>query len=58
MEEWLQMVEDCEEREERLSDWERQFIASIKVRLEEGSALTSAQDEKLNDIWNKATERG
>ena len=32
-EEYLQLVDDCEARESRLTDWERGFVASIRERL-------------------------
>jgi len=33
----LQMVADCEARESRLSDWEAEFVDSIRRQLERGS---------------------
>lgn len=54
----LQMIADCEARESRLSEWDAEFIDSIRRQLERGRALTERQDETLERIWNKATERG
>ena len=54
----LQMVADCEARESRLSEWEANFIDSIRHQLARGRALTERQAETLDRIWNKATERG
>lgn len=51
----LTLVEDCENRESKLTDWERTFIDSIKRQLEVGNSLTIAQDEKLNEIWERVT---
>ena len=56
--EHLQLIEDCEAREDRLDDWSRGFIDSLKRRLESGFALTDRQAEKLDDIWERATARG
>jgi hypothetical protein len=56
--EHLQQVEDCESREQRLSDWERGFIDSIRRQLESGRALTEKQAEALDSIWEKATAKG
>ena len=56
--EYLRMVTDCENRESRLSDWERGFIDSIKHQLESGRALSVNQIETLDTIWEKATARG
>lgn len=53
-----QMVEDCEAREERLSDWERSFIDSIKHRLAAGQGLTTNQAARLDEVWEKATAKG
>jgi hypothetical protein len=58
MTEQEQMVEDCENREERLSDWDRGFIDSIAKRLRDGFSLTTKQVEKLDEIWTIATEKG
>jgi predicted small metal-binding protein len=54
----LLMVEDCEARESRLTDWEREFIESIRRRLESGHGLTDKQQDTLDKIWNRATAKG
>lgn len=51
----VQMVQDCMERESRLSDWERGFLDSIEKQLAEGRSLTPKQDERLSSIWEKVT---
>lgn len=56
--EYLTMIDDCEKRESRLSDWERTFVESIANQLATGKTLSKAQTEKLDDIWEKATKRG
>lgn len=56
--EYQQLIDDCEARESRLSDWDRDFIDSIKLRLSRGTALTPKQIEKLDQIWERATARG
>lgn len=58
MDEHQQMVEDCEKRESRLDDWQRSFIDSIGRQLAEGRALTKAQADKLDEVWEHATARG
>jgi hypothetical protein len=57
-EEHLQMIEDCEERESRLSEWEAGFIDSIKAQLERGRSLTDKQSLTLDSIWERATANG
>lgn len=58
MTEHEQMVEDCEARESRLSDWERGFIDSIGKQLRDGRSLSEKQVARLDDIWERATARG
>ena len=55
MTEHEQMIEDCENRESKLSDWERGFIASIGEQLESGRTLSEKQTSRLDSIWEKAT---
>ena len=55
MNEWSTLVEDCENREQRLSDWERTFIDSVRRQLDAGRPLTAKQSDTLNDIWDKVT---
>lgn len=51
-----QMIEDCEKRESKLSDWERQFIDDIAARIGRGQGLTPKQDERLTQIWERVTD--
>ncbi len=46
-----QMIKDCEARESKLSDWEREFIDSISRR----ETLTEKQSAKLEAVWNRVT---
>lgn len=50
-----QMIQDCESRESKLTDWERTFIDSLTKQVADGRALTEAQSEKLNEIWDRVT---
>lgn len=56
--EQMTLIEDCEARESRLSEWERTFIDSVKNVLASGGSLSKKQDERLNEIWDAATARG
>ena len=58
VDEYLTMVEDCEKRESRLTDWETGFIDSIRNRLERELPLSAKQTEILDKIWERATARG
>jgi hypothetical protein len=56
--EHAQMCEDCETREQRLSDYERGFVDSIKAQLSAGRTLSKKQADKLEEIWDRATDGG
>lgn len=56
--EYVTMIVDCENREQRLSDWERGFVDSLRTQIEAGRRPSSKSAEKLDDIWNRATARG
>jgi hypothetical protein len=58
MTEQLQLIDDCEARESRLTDWERSFMDSIRTQIEKGRALTEKQAERLQKIWDRATAKG
>ena len=44
---------DCKSKD--LSDWESEFVQSLRDRLESGRDLTERQIEKLEEIWNRVT---
>jgi hypothetical protein len=50
-----QMVKDCENRESKLTDWERGFIDSISKQLADGRRLSEKQAERLDEIWERVT---
>ena len=50
-----QMVTDCENRESKLTDWERSFIDSISRQLGDGRRLSEKQAERLALIWERVT---
>lgn len=55
LEELYAMLEDCEKRESKLSDWERGFIDSLSDQVSKSGQLTPRQAEKLGDIWERIT---
>lgn len=55
MGEWLTMIEDCEKRQSKLTEWEVGFIDSIRKRIDDDLPLTEKQEEKLNAIWERVT---
>lgn len=58
IEEWQEMINDCQERESKLTEWEEGFIDSIEEQLDERQSLSPKQVEILERIWEKATQRG
>ncbi len=53
---YLEMVEDCEARASRLTDWECRFISDISAQLGNDRPLTEKQVEMLERIWDRITE--
>lgn len=49
------MLEDCEENESQLTDWEQDFIQSIRERVGRNQGLSPKQEEILERIWDKVT---
>jgi hypothetical protein len=49
------MLEDCEKRESKLSEWETGFIDSLSVQIGRGRVPTPKQIEKLDAIWERVT---
>lgn len=49
------MLDDCEQRESKLSDWERKFIEDMQAKRGRGGSLTKNEDLKLEEIWNQVT---
>jgi hypothetical protein len=56
--EYLTMLDDCEKREQRLTDWERSFVDSMRHQIERGARPTVKQIDTLDTIWERATARG
>ena len=56
--EHLQLIEDCEQRESRLTEWERDFIDSVKDQIGRGRRPSVKQIDALDSIWERATAKG
>lgn len=56
--EYVTLLEDCEKRSERLTDWELNFIESLSNQMIAGRRPSQKQIETLDNIWEKATRRG
>ena len=46
-----EMIDDCMERESRLSEWEANFLESIENQLAKKGDLSDKQKEILERIW-------
>ncbi len=55
LDEYKTMVNDCQSRDKKMSEWEKEFMSSIEARLNKGDELTLKQIETLNKIWEKVT---
>lgn len=55
VDEYLQLIEDCEKRESKLTEWEVGFIDSIRHRLEKELVLSAKQIQTLDTIWERVT---
>ena len=53
--EHLTMVQDCENRESKLTNWERQFVDSLRAQLESSRPLSQKQADALDAIWSRVT---
>ena len=49
------MIEDCENRSEKLSEWELTFIDDISRQFDKSGSLSEKQLDKLETIWEKVT---
>lgn len=56
--EYQTMINDCEQRESRITDWERGYLDSLRAWIEDGRRPSEKQIERLDAIWEKATARG
>lgn len=50
-----EMLDDCEDFLDDMTDWEVEFIERVRGQLDQGRTLSSAQEEKLEQIWEKVT---
>ncbi len=50
-----QMLDDCEARESRLTEWEAEFIDSVSRQFADKGSLSEKQDARLEAIWERVT---
>lgn len=56
--EYLSMIEDCEKRESKLTDWERNFVESIRSWIEGGKMISANQVVTIERVWERVTKNG
>lgn len=56
--EYATLLEDCEKRSEKLTDWELGFVDSLQRQITDGRRPSQKQIETLDTIWERATARG
>ena len=56
--EYITQIEDCEKRQQHLTEWETTFLDSVKKQIEDGRRPSPKQIEILDRCWEKATSRG
>jgi hypothetical protein len=49
------MLEDCEACTTGMTEWEREFVESIREQIDDGSDLSDAQFDKLEQVWRERT---
>lgn len=49
------LIEDCENRQSRLTDWERRFIDSLSNQIAAGRPASRKQQAVLDELWERVT---
>ena len=56
--EYAKMLDDCEKRESRMTEWEQSFCDSLATQLARGRVPSAKQIETIDRIWEKVTHDG
>lgn len=56
MDDAVEMIQDCQNWQMKMNEWESNFIASIDEQFGKRGFLTPAQMDKLENIWQKVTK--
>lgn len=55
--EYMSMLEDCELRASKLSEWELAFVRSLRAKFDRAGFMPSPlQVDKLESIWERVTK--
>lgn len=55
---YLEMIDDCFDREDEMTCWEFDFIGSVKRYIDEIKTITEKQANKVEEIWERVTQKG
>jgi len=53
--EYITMLDDCQQRSELLTDWERSFVDSLRQVVVGSRHPSAKQIEMLDNIWGRVT---
>ncbi len=52
---YVTLLDDCEKRESNLTDWEREFVDSLRRQIDDGRRPTQKQADTLDRLWERVT---
>lgn len=53
-----EMVDDCLDREQKLSQWESDFMTTLDDQLADRGFISDKQYSILSRVWDRVTARG
>lgn len=56
MDDYIRKVDECEEHDDVLLDWERSFLAAMSSWASKGREFSPKQKEFIDQIWTRVTE--
>lgn len=57
--EYMRQIEDCMARDNRMTEWEQNFVQSLSEQLERSDGgLSQKQIDVLDRVWEKVTKNG
>lgn len=56
MDDTEQMIQDCQNWQTKMNEWEQGFVQSIDEQYTKKGFLSAAQMDKLENIWQKVTK--
>lgn len=57
--EYTRQIEDCMARDNKMTEWEQNFVQSLSEQLERSAnGLSQKQIDVLDRVWEKVTKNG